>query len=97
MYNHKLKLGDIVQHLELPTLIGVVIDIGFLGQIEQQDTDFNLNKTFEDDELTFVDTQEEYYQPWYRIVWTNSDIDDTRHTPTRSYHGQEPEDVLNKV
>ena len=95
----KLKVGDKVIHQEVKGIEGTIIDVGYLGQIETMNKDFNLDPSPERMEETFVDTEEEYFQPWYRIMWIST-IENVFTPPTiitdsgKIYNGQECEAVL---
>ena len=102
----KFKIGQVVSHVDHSDLKGVIVDRGYLGQIEQMDVDFDLSKRFEDDDKTFigssrivngveevVDEKNQYYQRWYRILWIGQQSNVSQ-TPTRVYNGQESEGVL---
>lgn len=72
--NFKFKIGDIVTHNDItPSLIGVIVDRGYLGQIERENEDFDLNPIIDHERDLFGLTEPEYYQPWYRIRWIFQD------------------------
>ena len=95
----KFKIGSIVHYTENPEIQGVIVDIGYLGQIENITQDFDLSRTYEQDiDNTFVDNENEYYQPWYRIMWCTDDrLSQPFTTPTRQFNGQECEDSLTLI
>lgn len=99
MSDFKYKIGDVVNHIDLdPSITGVIVDRGFLGQMESTEVDFDLNLKFEDDTSTGENSPEEYYQKWYRILWNDPELGDFRfETPTRKYNGQESEGILELV
>ncbi len=93
---HQFQVGQQVTHVEHPDILGVIVDVGYLGQMEHMERDFDLTVEYSDDPEfdTFADNEDEYYQPWYRIMW---DEDELRHFITQSgkeYNGQESEGQL---
>ena len=93
---HSYKVGQVVSHVEHPELVGVIVQLIVLGFIVGGSCDNEQSDTCPPYEHDDDITEQEYNDPWYRIVWINehNDSDHMFETPTTKYNGQESEGQL---
>ena len=100
---HSYKIGQIVSHREYPNTRGIIVQqivLRFMvgGCINGNELSDTCPPYEQDDDCT----EQEYNDPWYRIVWITDEDDvmiDTKviyrfETPTTKYNGQESEGQL---
>lgn len=90
---HSYKVGQVVSHVEHLELVGVIVQQIVLGMVEVEQSD--VCPPYEQcDDMT----EQEFNDPWYRIVWINDEdsigVEYIFETPTTKYNGQESEGQL---